>query len=177
MNAFVLLSGCSGGGKSTLLAELEQRGYAVVQEPGRRIVQDQLAQGGKALPWTDIEAFLQAAISMACADYSSAARDDQWVFFDRGVIDAASALQELTGKPVLKQMNTLYPYHQHVFLTPPWPEIYLPDPERRHDMNAAIKEYERLAQVYPALGYQVKVLPKISVSERADWVLKTLAQR
>jgi len=30
---FVVLSGCSGGGKSTLLAELARRGHSVVEEP------------------------------------------------------------------------------------------------------------------------------------------------
>jgi hypothetical protein len=35
MNRFVVISGCSGGGKSTLLAELARRGQAVVEEPGR----------------------------------------------------------------------------------------------------------------------------------------------
>ena len=38
MNRFIILSGCSGGGKSTLLAELARRGFATVEEPGRRIV-------------------------------------------------------------------------------------------------------------------------------------------
>jgi predicted ATPase len=38
----VVISGCSGGGKSTLLAELAQRGYGVVEEPGRRIVREEL---------------------------------------------------------------------------------------------------------------------------------------
>jgi hypothetical protein len=37
---FVVISGCSGGGKSTLLDELGRRRYAVVAEPGRRIVQE-----------------------------------------------------------------------------------------------------------------------------------------
>ena len=41
MDRFVVISGCSGGGKSTLLAELGRRGYAVVEEPGLRIVQNQ----------------------------------------------------------------------------------------------------------------------------------------
>ena len=41
MDRFVVISGCSGGGKSTLLAESGRRGYAVVEEPGRRIVQNQ----------------------------------------------------------------------------------------------------------------------------------------
>jgi predicted ATPase len=52
-NRFVLISGCSGGGKSTLLAELSARGYPVVKEPGRRIIAGEFASGGSALPWGD----------------------------------------------------------------------------------------------------------------------------
>src|SRR6516165_9149624 len=48
---FVVISGCSSGGKSTLLAELGRRGHATVEEPGRRIVRQELAGDGSALPW------------------------------------------------------------------------------------------------------------------------------
>jgi predicted ATPase len=41
MDRFIVISGCSGGGKSTLVAELARRGYASVEEPGRRIVEDE----------------------------------------------------------------------------------------------------------------------------------------
>jgi predicted ATPase len=37
---FIVLSGCSGGGKSTLLAALQRRGFAVFEEPGRQIVKE-----------------------------------------------------------------------------------------------------------------------------------------
>jgi predicted ATPase len=57
MDHCVVISGCSGGGKSTLLSELARRGYPVVEEPGRRIVQDELAGNGAALPWVDPVAF------------------------------------------------------------------------------------------------------------------------
>ena len=50
MNRFVVISGCSSGGKSTLIAELSRRGYAVVEEPGRRIVKEEMARNGLALP-------------------------------------------------------------------------------------------------------------------------------
>ncbi|RCS22579.1 hypothetical protein DUT91_16925 [Phyllobacterium salinisoli] len=53
----VVLSGCSGGSKSTLLAELERRQFAVVSEPGRRIVEEELRGDGAALPWIDLSAF------------------------------------------------------------------------------------------------------------------------
>ena len=50
LSRFVLISGCSGGGKSTSLDELARRGHQTGLEPGRRIVHDELARGGTALP-------------------------------------------------------------------------------------------------------------------------------
>jgi len=92
------------------------------------------------------------------------------------LIDAAAALQHLTGEPVLATVGQEHRYHRRVFLAPPWPEIYVTDPERRHSLDAAIAEYCRLLDVYPSLGYEVAILPKVSVPERADFVLNTLAE-
>jgi predicted ATPase len=132
MTRFVVISGCSGGGKSTLLAELARRGYAVVEEPGRRIVREEVDRGGSALPWADTAAFLRRAVAMSLADRVSASTLDGWVFFDRGLIDAAAGLQHLTGEAVLAPLAETHRYHHRVFMTPPWPDIYLKDPERRH---------------------------------------------
>lgn len=176
MNRFVIISGCSGGGKSTLLAALADRGFATVEEPGRRIVKEELAGGGAALPWIDEQAFVRRAIAMAIEDRARLPADgDGWVFFDRGLIDAASALQSMTGEPVLRRLASAHPYHQTVFLTPPWPEIYVNDPERRHGMDAALAEYRRLTHDYPALGYRVIALPKVNVAARVDFLLGELA--
>ena len=73
MDRFVLISGCSGGGKSTLLAELARRGFATVEEPGRRIVREERERDGTGLPWIDLPTFARRAIEMAEADYASAA--------------------------------------------------------------------------------------------------------
>lgn len=174
MDRFVVISGCSGGGKSTLLAELAARGHTVVEEPGRRIVKEELEGTGAALPWVDLAAFARRAIEMAVADRASAARNEGWTFFDRGLVDAAAALEQATGEPASVQLNASHPYRSKVFMTPPWPEIYLADTERRHSLDDAVAEYERLAAIYPALGYEVIPLPKVSVGERADFVLRML---
>lgn len=174
MERFVVLSGCSGGGKSTLLAELCRRGHSVVEEPGRRIVKQELQDGGSALPWFDAAAFARRAIAVALEDRASAAALSGWVFFDRGLIDAAVALQHLTGEPALAALAQEHRYHRMVFLTPSWPEIYRNDPERRHALEAAEAEYSRLLEAYPALGYELSVLPKVSVSERADFIERAL---
>jgi predicted ATPase len=173
---FVVISGCSGGGKSTLLTELSRRGRAVVAEPGRRIVQAELKGDELALPWVDGAAFARRVIEMAIADRDRVGALKGWVFFDRGLVDAASGLQHVTGEQVLGPLGQPYRYHRCVFLVPPWPEIYVNDPERRHGFDAALEEYARLLEAYPALGYNVVVLPKMGVSERADFVLDTLAE-
>jgi predicted ATPase len=171
---FVVISGCSGGGKSTLIEELARRGHAVVEEPGRRIVREECLGDGAALPWVDGAAFARRAITLALADRAAIADASDWVFFDRGLIDAASALQHLTGEPALDRLASSHRYHRRVFLTPPWPEIHRRDTERRHGLDEAIGEYDRLHEVYPALGYEVTVVPRIGVEARADFVLAHL---
>jgi predicted ATPase len=174
LNRFVVISGCSSGGKSTLLDELKRRGHAVVEEPGRRIVREELAGEGAALPWIDPAAFARRAVVMALADREAAERLEGWVFFDRGLVDAAAALEHATGEAVLERLGRAHRYHRQVFLTPPWPEIYVNDPERPHGFEAAWEEYERLLEAYAALGYAVSILPKIDVAARADVLLEVL---
>lgn len=172
---FVLLSGCSGGGKSTLLNELRARGQHVVEEPGRRIVKQALEHGGDALPWIDGAAFARRAIQMSLSDREAAQNLQGWVFFDRGLVDAASALEELTGERVLQDLGARHRYHGKLFLAPPWREIYVADAERPHGFEAGLAEFERLERAYPLLGYEVIMLPQTTVSARADFVLAALS--
>lgn len=131
--------------------------------------------GGAALPWIDPVAFLQRVLALAREEYDAAQATQGWVFFDRGVIDAAAGLRHLTGQPDLAGMARRYRFHRRVFLVPPWPEIHVADAERRHGMDEAVAEYDRLAATYPALGYEVLSLPRVSVEARADIVLAGLA--
>ncbi|WP_454686372.1 AAA family ATPase [Agrobacterium leguminum] len=170
MDRFIILSGCSGGGKSTLLAELARRGFATVEEPGRRIVVEETGNGGTALPWIDIEAFARRAIAMALEDRQKAPPEGP-VFFDRGLIDAASALRHVSGDAFIETLRVAHRYNRLVFLTPPWPEIYRGDSERKHGFDAAVEEYERLLRDYDELGYDISVLPKSGIAERADFIL------
>jgi len=173
---FVVISSCSSSGKSTLLAELGRRGHATVEEPGRRIVKQELVGDGSALPWLNKAVFARRAIELAIADRRAAAdRPAGWVFFDRGLVDAAAALQDLTGEPRLDTLGPAHRYHRRAFLAPLWPEIYVTDPDRRHGLDEAIAEYRRLLIVYPSLSYEVILLPKVSVATRVDFVLHALA--
>ncbi|WP_259371361.1 AAA family ATPase [Parasphingorhabdus cellanae] len=169
-----MISGCSGGGKSTLLSELNRRGYQVIEEPGRRIVQEERKSGGNALPWINPKAFARRTIEMALSDRKEVSATDSWVFFDRGLVDAATALEHLTATPVLDELAQHHPYHSQVFLTPPWQEIYSQDTDRKHDFSEATAEYSRLVEAYSLLGYKIFLIPKNNVVERAEFVIRSL---
>ncbi|CAH1652978.1 AAA family ATPase [Chelatococcus asaccharovorans] len=68
------------------------RGHVVVEEPGRRIIAEETASGGSALPWGDLAMFLRRVIDMALADYVVAVEHKGWVFFDRGLVDISGYL-------------------------------------------------------------------------------------
>lgn len=174
MDKLVILSGCSGGGKSTLLSELSKRGFTTVGEPGRRVVEQQLKAEGTALPWLDLKAFLEQAIAIAKQDYQAASERSGISIFDRSLIDAASALSHLGDDCWYETLRKEFRYGSQVFLTPPWPEIYVTDNERRHGFEDAVKEYQRLRRDYVDLGYDVVILPKAGIDDRVEFVLNEL---
>jgi len=54
-----------------------------VEEPGRRIVKEEMLGDGFALPWVDKIAFARRAVEIALGDRAAADRAAGWVFFDR----------------------------------------------------------------------------------------------
>ena len=168
----VVISGCSGGGKSSLLSELAGRGYAVVMEPGRQIVKEQAAIGGDALPWSNLQKFLELALSRYLFTFNSQPSSGKSVFFDRGIIDA---VQLNAPQPeYFQNAAKRFKYNRLVFLVPPWKEIFKSDAERKHDFETAVKEFDELIIKYKNFGYEVVLIPKMSVGERADFILEKL---
>lgn len=169
---YVIISGCSGGGKSTLLSELASRGYSVVLEPGRQIVKEQTVIKGNALPWTNLEKFLDLALSRYLFQFNSQKEQQRLVFFDRGIIDA---IQLDTLQPeYFENAAKNFRYNRLVFLVPPWEEIFTSDTERKHSFESAKKEFNELLIKYKNFGYETVLIPKVSVEERVDFILEKL---
>jgi len=170
----VVISGCSGGGKSTLLQELGRLGHQIFDEPGRKIVKEQLAIGGDALPWADVARFAERCVDLALDDI--AAPRSGVAFCDRSLIDAVSGLEHMGLQPPARALTALRtaPYHKTVFLTPPWRELFATDAERRHGFADACAEYERLLIAYPRFGHEIVLVPKLTPPARADFILARL---
>ncbi len=173
---FVMISGCSGGGKSSLLAALAARGFAVETEPGRQIVREQLFIGGDALPWIAPRAFIDLVVSRAMHQLARAGATGQLTLFDRGLVDAFAwfGRNGLAVPAPIQQAVTRLRYAETVFMAPPWPEIFVEDAERRHGFADAEAEYRSLLEAYAGLGYRLVELPRADIEARARFVIELL---
>ncbi len=176
---FVVISGGSGGGKSTLLAEMAARGFRTFAEPGRQIVKEQAAIGGDALPYVNDLAFGELCVSRTMNRMIEAADANDYVFFDRGLIDPI-AYFDRAGRDVPAHWTRAaeqFRFNAKVFLVPPWPEIFANDAERKHSLDEALAQYKTLLLTYERFGYAPVIVPKAPVAERAYFILSSLPAR
>jgi predicted ATPase len=94
-----VITGGPGSGKSTLIEALAGQGICTMPEAGRAIIQDQVAIGGEALPWSDRRAFAELMLCWEMRSYRAALRLSGPVIFDRGVPDVLGYLH-LSNLPI-----------------------------------------------------------------------------
>lgn len=109
---------------------------------------------------------------MLVYSYEHSGTTDQFIFFDRGIIDAVQL--DLPQPKYFQNAANNFRYNRLVFLVPPWPEIFANDAERKHDFESAVKEFNELLVKYKNFGYETVLIPKVSVKERVDFILEKL---
>lgn len=129
-----------------------------------------------ALPWKNTERFAKLMLDRSVESYLANAMATRATLVDRGVPDV------LCYAGIIGMQNTAeielacreYRYNRRVFIAPPWPEIYTVDTERKQTWEEAVDVYQRMPIVYLRCGYELIELPKASVVERADFMIRYL---
>lgn len=173
----IVISGCSGGGRSTLLAELANNGYTVMPEVGRELVKEQLALNSNILPWKEPVHFCELLVEKSIRGYHDAiqygAVKDDVIFFDRCFLEGISYFQTLAIHKYDHIVSELK-YDPVIFMTPPWEEIFCEDAERKSSFKNAVDEYERLLEYYIKYGYELVILPKVNVEGRYQFIVDNI---
>jgi predicted ATPase len=170
-NLYVLTGG-PGAGKTTVLAELQRRGFPCLPEVARQIIQEQVQTGGTAVPWSDTARYAKRMLERSILSFRERTPASQITFCDRGIPDTLCYFRLIghdDAEAVTASMT--YRYAHEVFLAPPWQAIYATDSERKQSFGEAVRTCNLMTRVYEECGYEIVELPLVSPAERADFIL------
>ena len=172
---FFVFTGGGGTGKTTLIRYLQAAGELTIDENIRAVIREQVEAGGDAVPWIDPKACCDLTTARDIAEFDRLRDERRRVFFDRGLMDMYGA-NGVPPSPTLIEALTARRYNRHVFVFPPWREIYATDAERREDWSRMEAVFEQILSTLQTLDYEPVVVPTGSVEERTAFVLARTAQ-
>jgi predicted ATPase len=168
-----IITGAPGAGKTTILAALRARGYAVVDEAATDIIAEEQALG-RVEPWGD-PGFIDAIALLQCKRQQQPAPATVVQVFDRSPI-CTVALAHYGGRPVtpilareVERVVAEGIYQPRVFF------VHLlgfitPTAARRITLAQSVR-FERFhEQAYRALGFELVDVPAGTVEERVELV-------
>lgn len=179
---FYVITGGPGVGKTTLLEELKARNYEIVPEIARELIKEQQKGNGKALPWENKNLYKEIMFDRSINSFEEIdknANNEKPIFFDRGFLDTI-CYAELIESEISERMKCYaenWRYNKSVFILPPWQEIYETDNERKQNWKEAVLTFEKMRKTYKNYGYEAIEVPKTTVRERADFILKYIENK
>lgn len=176
MQKRIVITGGPGTGKSSIIKELEKDGYCCLHEVSREITaaaqREGISQLFLAQPLLFSQKLLEARIGQF---HEAAAIQSNMVFIDRGIPDVVAYMDYFGTQYPSEFGEACIDYkYDHIFLLPPWEEIYLTDNERYESFEQAVKIYEQLKLSYLSTGYSPIEVPKNSVTLRSEFILSNL---
>lgn len=173
---FYVITGGPGVGKTTLLNELAKEGYHTVSEHARAIIKQEIDNEQDGLPWGNQERYTKLMLDAAVLSYHAVQANENVCFFDRGILDAI-CYADMVGLGISKEMDQLAKrlrYNNKVFILPPWEEIYHTDQERQQTWKEAVYTFSQMKTTYLNYGYDLVVVPKDTVKNRMNFVIKEI---
>jgi predicted ATPase len=175
-NCFVI-TGPPGSGKTPVIEDLVAGGFGGVPEPARAVLAEQRAVDGQGTWDRNPQLFFDLMLERSLGDLLRHADAQRPVFFDRGLPDLIGYANLFGLDPTAAERAAAqHRYSDVVFVLPAWPEIYVNDDERRMSFPDAAAFGQQVRAIYQQLGYTLLEVPRATVTERASFVLRTVAE-
>ncbi len=169
----IIITGAPGTGKSSIIQELRDQGNHVFDEVAREVIKKESELGSNHLPWLDLGNFSKKVVSGQIEQFH---QNKDLSFYDRGIPDVV-AYMTYGNLPLFEELENAikdFKYFDKVFITPPWSDIYINDPERKESFEDASKIHDYLIEAYTSLKYQIIEIPKVEVNQRVKFIFDNL---
>jgi predicted ATPase len=172
-NIFVI-TGAPCAGKSSIISDLEGRGFKCLPEESRILIKELLDAKSSLVPWLDLLGFNKMLIQRQIKQYFSAPEGHS--FLDRSFVDDIGYLRHSNMSIPDEFFETInkYRFNKTVFFAEPWKEIYVNDEERKEPFDVAVKISDHMKRAYLEAGYEVIPIPKLTIPERTDFILASV---
>jgi len=167
-----VITGAPCSGKTSVIKELEQRGYKVVHETARAYIDQQLAAGRRLEEIKADELAFENHILNDKLVIESTLPPNETIFFDRGIPDSIAyfKLAGLDADPPLKKSKRRR--YRRVFF---FERLgFLKDRVRSEDEDAADSLNSLIEESYRLLDYEIIPVPVLSIEQRVDYILSRL---
>lgn len=169
----IAVTGAPGAGKSSLIAELAARGWRIMPEAARAILQQ---PGGMGLRAQDPLGFARAMLEAELAAFDSISPGET-VIFDRGFCDIVAFLR-IEGLPVSGEVEEACRgcrFDAPVIHAPAWRDIYRQDNERIQSWEQALESGRQNLEAWHDFGYEPVTLPLGRLETRVAFIEDLLA--
>ncbi len=173
LTAWRVITGAPCAGKSTIIDELNKRGFNVVFETVREYVEGELVKGRSLDDIRSDGQTFQRSLIPRKKEIEETLDPDTVVFFDRAMPDSITYFRSVGLDPAeIMSLCTIFKYAQ-IFLLERLP-TQTDDVRNEDDEAAAILE-DQLEADYKLLGYEIIRVPLMPVSERVEFILRTVS--
>ena len=163
-----VVTGGPSSGKSSVLAYFEKIGYRVIPEAARVLIDEEVAKGKTIEEIRRNEADFQRRVLALKLKIEKELPKDQLIFLDRAVPDSIAYYSTCGLNPKEALDVCQGGQYKKVFLMEQLP--YVQDYARTENAQSIERLNQLLRQIYERLGYEVILVPVMSVEDRVKFI-------
>lgn len=170
-----VITGGPGFGKTTVVKLLAERNFPVCEEGARGLLQalsvDNVQIGADNIPMD-----FERIIANGRLKFLNETESNSIAFSDRGLPDqiAYSWYKKKQPSSFIEEVVLANRYAPHVFVTPPWEDIFTQDGIRRENFDDALLIHDQIVKAYLKYRYKIVNLPKTNPEMRVKFILNFL---